>query len=271
MNTALLRPLCAALALTLAVPFAAHAHKVWLLPSATVVSGGTPWVTVDGAISNNLYYADHVPMRLESLVITAPDGSSVDAKNAHTGKYRSVFDVELAQSGTYRIASVNAGLFASWEENGQPRRWRGNAETFEKEVPASAEKLQITRSAGRVETFVTHGAPTTDALKPTNAGLELVPVSHPNDLFSGESASFRLLIDGEPAVDVSVEIVPGATRYRDAQNEIIVKTDEHGQFSITWPAPGMYWLEASMQDDKAAPPATARRASYVATLEVLPQ
>ena len=67
----------AALALAIALPFAAHAHKAWLLPSATVVSGNTPWVSVDGAISNNLYYPDHFPMRLESLVITAPDGSTV--------------------------------------------------------------------------------------------------------------------------------------------------------------------------------------------------
>lgn len=255
----------------IALPLTAHAHKAWLLPSATVVSGNTPWVSVDGAISNNLYYPDHFPMRLESLVITAPDGSTVAAQNPHTGKYRSVFDVELSQTGTYRIATVNAGLFASWEENGQPKRWRGNAETFEKEVPKDAAKLQITRSAGRIETFVTNGAPSADALKPTGVGLELVPVTHPNDLFAGEPASFRLLIDGEPAVGVDVEIVPGATRYRDSQNEITAKTDAEGGFRVTWPAAGMYWLEATLQDGKAALPATSRRASYVATLEVLPQ
>lgn len=271
MKTPLFRTVSAALALTIALPFAAQAHKAWLLPSATVVSGNTPWVSVDGAISNNLYYPDHFPLRLESLTITAPDGSTVAAQNPHVGKYRSVFDVELGQTGTYRIASVNAGLFASWEENGQPKRWRGNAEAFEKEVPKDADKLQITRSAGRIETFVTNGAPSTDALAPTKAGLELVPVTHPNDLFAGEAASFRLLIDGEPAANVDVEIVPGATRYRDSQNEIAIKTNADGHFSVTWPTPGMYWLEATLQDDKAAPPATSRRASYVATLEVLPQ
>lgn len=271
MKTSLLRPASAALVLALALPFAAQAHKAWMVPSATVVSGNAPWVTVDAAISNNLYYPDHVPMRLESLVITAPDGSTVAAQNPHTGKYRSVFDVELAQTGTYRIASVNHGLFANWVENGQPKRWRGTIETFEREVPKDAEKLQVSQTAGRIETFVTNGAPGTDALKPTGKGLELVPVTHPNDLFAGEAANFRLLIDGEPAAGVDVEIVPGATRYRDSQNEITLKTDTEGGFSVTWPAAGMYWLEASLRDDKAAAPATARRASYVATLEVLPQ
>ncbi len=34
----------------------------------------------------------------------------------------------------------------------------------------------------------------------------------------------------------------------------------------------MYWLETSVQDDKASvPQATQRRLVYVATLEVLPQ
>lgn len=254
-----------------ALSFSAQAHKAWLLPSATVVSGDAPWVGVDGAISNSLYYPDHFPMRLESLAITAPDGSQVAPQNAHTGKYRSVFDVELSQTGTYRIASVNAGLFASWEEDGQPRRWRGNEESLAEEVPKEAKNLRISRSAGRVETFVTNGAPSTDALKPTGAGLELQPVTHPNDLFAEETATFQLLIDGEPAVGVEVEIVPGATRYRDSQDEIKTRTGEDGRFSVTWPAPGMYWLSASLQDDKALAPATQRRASYVATLEVLPQ
>jgi hypothetical protein len=37
----------------LAVP--AQAHRAWLLPSATVLSGTDAWVTVDAAISNDLF------------------------------------------------------------------------------------------------------------------------------------------------------------------------------------------------------------------------
>jgi uncharacterized GH25 family protein len=260
-----------AIALAAALPLSAHAHKAWLLPSATVLPADAPWITVDGAVSNDLFYFNHVPLRTDGLSITTPDGSKLEPQNAHTGKYRSVFDVQLVQQGTYRIALVNHGLAASWEENGAPRRWRGNPEAFAKEVPKDAKNLQVTQSASRVETFVTSGAPTTDVLKPTGKGLELVAVTHPNDLFAGDTANFKLLIDGEPAVDAKVEIVAGGTRYRDAQQEILVATDKDGSFSVTWPAPGMYWLETSVQDDKASPPATQRRASYVATLEVLPQ
>jgi uncharacterized GH25 family protein len=261
----------ATLTVAACVPFMAQAHKAWLLPSSTV-STVDQWITVDAAVSNDLFYFNHVPLRIESLQITAPNGTVVQPENIATGKYRTTLDLHLAQSGTYRLANVNSGLFASYEENGATKRWRGTAEKFATEVPANAKNLQVSQSAGRVETFVTAGKPTTDALKPTNVGLELVPVTHPNDLYAGEAAKFGLLLDGKPAANLAVTIVAGGTRYRDAQKEIKATTDAAGQFSVTWPEPGMYWLETGLQDTQTSvKQATQRRVSYVATFEVLPQ
>ena len=91
-------------------------------------------------------------------------------------------------------------------------------------------------------------------------------------LFAGEAAKFRFTLDGKPAADLAVEIVPGGSRWRNAQNEIALKTDKNGEISVTWPAAGMYWLETNLQDKNVTvPKATARRASYVATFEVLAQ
>ena len=262
-----------ALVLSLAViPFTATAHKAWLQPSETVLAGADPWVTVDAAVSNDLFYFNHVPLPLERLAITAPDGSKVDAQNGATGKYRSVFDVQLKQQGTYRIAMVNSGLSASWDEGGKPKRWRGTAAAFASEVPKDAKDLKVTQSVGRVETFVTNGSPNDTALKPVGEGIELLPMTHPNDLFAGEQAKFKLQIDGKPAVGLEIEIVRGGTRYRNAQEEIKAKTDANGEFSVTWPEAGMYWLETVSEDTNTSlPQAKQRRLSYVVTLEVLPQ
>jgi uncharacterized GH25 family protein len=258
-------------AVAVCLPMASHAHKAWLMPSATV-STVDQWITVDAAVSNDLFYFNHNPLRLDSLAITAPNGSAVTPQNASTGKYRSTFDVHLEQNGTYKLAVVNQGLFANYEENGATKRWRGTAERFAAEVPANAKNLQVSENMGRVETFVTAGKPTTDALKATNKGLELVPVTHPNDLYAGEAATFRFLLDGKPAAGLPVTVVAGGTRYRDQQGELKITSDAQGQISVTWPAPGMYWLEATLQDQKtSAPQAKQRRASYVATFEVLPQ
>jgi uncharacterized GH25 family protein len=290
------RSLILAALVAVAIPGTALAHKQWLLPSSTVLAGKDAWVTVDAAVSNQLYYPDHVPMRLDNIVITAPDGSTSKPQNPATGKYRSVFDVALEQDGTYRIANVNAGLSARWDTpeslaaakaandkpaaaggmGGGPGGGRGgflrNAtpDDLATKIPKNASNVQVTESISRVETFVTKGG--TSEVKASGKGLELVTVTHPNDLFAGEEATFRLTIDGQPAAGLDVEIVRGATRYRKAQEEITLKTAADGSFKVTWPEAGMYWLEASQQDEKVSmPQARQRRLSYVATLEVLPQ
>lgn len=260
-----------AVSAALLVPFASQAHKAWLLPSSTV-SSVDQWITVDGAVSNDLFYFNHVPLRLDSLAIIAPDGSTVAPENTHTGKYRSVFDLQLKQNGTYKVAVVNKGLFASYEQDGQRKRWRGSVEKFATEVPANAKNLEVSEALGRIETFVTAGKPTKTALKPANVGLELVPVTHPNDLYAGEASRFRFLLDGKPAANLEVVVQPGGTRYRNEQEEQQFKTDAHGELSVNWPAPGMYWLETTLQDQKTSTKlAKQRRLSYVATFEVLPQ
>lgn len=264
--------LALAAAAAIGLPLAAEAHRAWFLPSATVLSGKDPWVTIDAAVSNDLFYFEHNAMRLDNLVLFGPDGKEVKAENASTGRYRSTFDVHLVQPGTYKFAVVNQGLFASYKENGQPKRWRGKAEDFAKQVPANADELRITQSDSRMEVFVTAGKPTQTVLKPTGKGLELVAETHPNDLFAGEKARFGLVLDGKPAADVAVTVIPGGIRYRDKLQEIKLTTDKDGKFTLTWPEPGMYWLEATLRDDKnVAAPAKERRASYVATFEVLPQ
>ncbi|MCO8124887.1 DUF4198 domain-containing protein [Stieleria sp. TO1_6] len=266
------RLLLSAFVLALLIPVTSEAHKVWLRPSQTVLSGAEPWVTVDAAVSNDLFYFNHFPLRLDGLVITAPDGSSVEAENQSVGKYRSVFDLALKQRGTYRIAVVNHGVFASWEENGERRRWRGNAQSIANEVPAGAKNLSVTESLGRVETFVTNGAPSTESIQPTGKGVELVPLTHPNDLYAGEESKFQFLVNGKPAANMQIELLRGETRYRNSQDALTITTDSKGEFSVRWPEPGMYWLETSTEDSQTEiPQAQSRRLSYAATLEVLPQ
>lgn len=270
MKTLLRSTLAAALLLALAP--AAEAHRAWLLPSATVLSGDDPWITVDAAISNDLFYFEHHPMRLDGLAVTAPDGSALMAENAATGKYRSTFDLHLAKRGTYRIAVVADGVFARYEENGKRKRWRGTLDRLAAEIPASAANLRVTASQRRMEVFVTSGGPTREVLAPSGKGLEMVPVTHPNDLFDGETATFKLLIDGRPAAGLAVSVIPGGIRYRDQLKEMKVTTGADGSFQVTWPQPGMYWLNATFRDDKPAQKdVNERRASYTATLEVLPQ
>lgn len=263
----------AALAILAAVP--AQAHRQWMLPSATVLSGDDVWVTVDAAVSNDLFYFEHFPLRLDHVKAWAPDGSEAPIENAATGRYRSTFDVHLTQKGTWRIASVSDSLTGSYELNGKRERLpRGtDAANLAEKLPAGATNVQTAEVSSRNEVFVTVGEPTTTLFKPTGKGIELVPITHPNDLYAGESASFRFLLDGKPASALPVTVIPGGIRYRDQLGQIDLTTDAEGKVSITWPEPGMYWLNVSTPrgprgegNENSAP---SRRASYMTTLEVL--
>ncbi len=255
------------------LPLSAMAHKQWLAPSKTVLNVDQ-WVTFDAGIATDPFVLDNNAMRVDNLVITAPDGTVVQPENSGTGKLRATFDLQLKQAGTYKIAVPSSNISASWDDNGQTKRWpaRGatfTAEGFAKEVPADAKELKVMQSVSRIETFVTAGKPNTTALALTGKGLELAPVTGFNDLYVGETATFQLLLDGNPAVDMEVAAIANGTRYRNAIGEIESKTDRNGRFTLNWKQPGLYYISASVTDDKAEKPATSRRASYAATFEVL--
>lgn len=138
------------------------------------------------------------------------------------------------------------------------------------EIPANATDLDLTESQARNEFFVTAGAPTETIFRPTNAGLELVPVTHPDDLVANEPAKFRFLVDGKPAANLKVSVIPGGQRYRGSDNAQELTTDSDGLLNVSWPAAGFYWMNATLSDAKpSAAKATKRRMSYTATLEVV--
>ncbi|MFC3032616.1 DUF4198 domain-containing protein [Pseudoalteromonas fenneropenaei] len=252
-----------------------EAHRAWIVPQETLLSGENRWVSFDAAVSNDIFLANHNAGRFSGVQVQAPDGSAAAVQNLHVGKYRTVFDLPLEKSGTYRVFTASSGLQASWEENGKRRMYPGRGETFsqagfEQNVPKSADKLAVTQFSRRMETFVTLGAPSKNTLQPTNAGLELVAVTHPNELYAGEVATFKFLIDGKPAIGAEVTAIREGTRYRNSQEEIVMQANAQGEVSVKWNGAGRYFLEAEYQDTAAAAPATQRRGTYVVVLEVLP-
>ncbi len=257
--------------------FSAHAHKPWLLPTSTIVESRDNWVTIDAAISEGLFDVDHVPLKLDGITITGPDGGKLDMQNVANGKLRNSFDLKLPKPGTYKIALVSQNVFASYKDKaGEMKRFRGNEETFAKDVPADAADLKVSRTQSRLETFVTTGEPDMAVFKPTGVGLELVPVTHPNDLRAGEKATWRFLLDGKPAANQGVSLIPGGVRYRGTLGEIRKNTDANGELSFELPAAGMYmvsssWPAATPSKPGQPPQMPARRASYAATIEILPE
>ena len=274
------RYLLAAAAL-FSIPTVVSAHRLWMLPSGTVFSGTDGWVTVDFAASNDLFYADHQPGRLEGVRIWQPDGSAGQLQNGATGRYRSVFDVKLDKAGTWKIGTEMSGLMGSFKVNGEEKRVGGRGgppgpdgvrrpPLTVADIPTDATDVKLTETTNRNQIFVTAGEPTRTVLKPTGKGLEINFLTHPDELVAGEAARFRFLVDGEPASGLKVTVVPGGKRYRNAEGARELTTGADGVLAIDWPAAGMYWLSASHEDAKpSVARATARRMGYVTTLEVM--
>jgi uncharacterized GH25 family protein len=255
----------------------AHAHRPWLLPSATLTDGPAPVVSIDAAISEDLFEFDSFPLALDTLRVTAPDGSTVATDTRTQTRRRVSFDVSLAQKGTYRIAGVTDTAVASWKVGGETKRWRGAPAALAREVPADAQDLQVSRQLARSETFVSNETPSVPPAAITGEGLELVPLTNPTDLSVGDATRFRMLLDGKPYAGADVSVLRGGNRYRYKMGEIALRTDGAGEFSVAWPEAGRYWLGVNHggRGPGAGPaaPGTAptRRESYTATFEVLPK
>lgn len=256
----------------------ASAHRGWLLPQSTHVEAKEAWVTIDGAISEGLFDIEHVALKLDDATVTDPDGVSAPVPTPFKGKQRSTFDLKMSKSGTYKIALVNQNVMGSYKDkaSGETKRFRGTEASFAKDVPANAGELKVVRTHSRLETFVTANKQSTGALKPSGVGLEMIPVTHPTDLRAGETAKWRFQLDGKPLPKFAFSLTPGGVRYRGVLGEQRLATDDNGEVAVQLPAPGMYWLHAgfpvtSQKGIPAGGPASTRRYSYAATLEILPE
>ncbi len=233
---------CVVAALALIVPGAASAHRPWLKPAAAMTDG--KWISIDGATSEHLFDFDSFPLKLDGLTITAPDGKAVTPDSVSVAHMRTGFDVPLDTPGTYRIALVTDTVMARYNDaNGQTQRFRGTAAEFAKAVPANAPGLAVSHMVSRVETFVDAGK--SSAIVPTGQGLELIPESDPGQLTVDDAAKFKFLLDGKPAANLAVSIIPGGVRYREALKDQLLTTDVNGEIVVHWPVAETYLIAAS--------------------------
>lgn len=293
--------IAAAASSVLATP--ALAHRMWLLPSTSTLASTNEYVTVDAAVSNDLFYPDHVAMDPAQVSVWAPDGTEGKVENPSKGRHRGTFDVALNKAGTWKIGMERTGVMGTFKVGAEEWRVGGRGRPqgpgapggpgapagagappaapagaparppmrmvpTVADIPANATDIELTESVTRNFVYVTAGAPTKVAL--TGKGLEFDPITHPDELVSDEEGSFRFLIDGKPAAGVKITVVPGGKKYREAEDAQELTTGADGTVKIKWPVAGWYWLNASAEDAKPSDKkASARRMAFTTTLEVV--
>lgn len=268
-----LAPLALAAAL---LPLSAHAHLSWLVANQTQFSGKEPVASFDAAVSEDLFIFER-GLKLDTLRITGPDGKPLEAENRASSRHRESFDFKLTQDGTYRVSNVSQALMGAYKQGSETKRFRTTQANFAKDVPADAELTSLAMTTTRQQTFVSKEDAGKVAFAPEGQGLELLPLGPVTDLSHGDTTRFRLVLDGKPLPNATLRLLRDGNRYRYKIGEEALKSDDKGEFAVTWTEPGRYLIGASFGARPAAGQsqgtreAPLQRASLTATFEVLPK
>lgn len=268
------------------------AHERYILPSHTMLSGNeAQFVTLTASISNDIFHPDRpygnhdkridvgqLAKLFDALIPTfiTPNGETINNVSWQAFKRMSVADVEVEQSGTYRIGLVQPDIAMTTfkKADGTSDRIFGK----QPKLPANVTDVVRRTTSARVETFVSVNDFTDTAINTRSSGLELGGETHPNDLFSGEAASFQLFFDGKPIKDINpknkikVHVVKAGTRHRNVREEVNLPVDAQGHFTFTPTAAGFYLLIVEKSQKISQPvDVDVKHHSLYATLEVFPE
>lgn len=241
---------------------AAAAHTPYLAPNTFAPQAGET-VTLDAAFAET-FFVPEVVFDKSVFSVTGPDGTSGAPATVHYLKTRAVVEHTLPkQAGTYRFSSGlrQGAVFRTWEVDGKRESTRDPEAT----IPDGARRLPSFQAITIAETYLTIDAPDRGALKPRGTGIEIIPQTHPADLYTGESFVFTVLHDGKPVADQPVEISE-AVWTSDRRAEVVtVNSDAQGRVTLPLRRAGT-WLALTRHRTNAPAGAPADEYSHSFTL-----
>lgn len=258
--------LCGALAANV------QAHPLWILPGEFTVSGDEKaWLTFDVSASHTVFGYDK-GVGLQNVQIFSPDGDRNYLGSYFKGHRRSVFDLLVDQDGTYKMFAQRPKFYFTSYKAGKrdtPKRMMADKVEAQQKLPENARDVKTMLIDMTSVAYVTRNEPSNTVYQPKGKGLELNPITHPNDIVQGEEAVIEVLLDGKPAEGVSVEITPGGTRYRNERNSIELTTDKTGRVVFTPEQAGPWFFAADLSIPFDSPLADSVEAIRFLTFEVI--
>lgn len=280
----------------------AMSHSRWIVPSHSVLSGERPEaVTVDISISNDIFHPDYslggvkpasarkpakpgktasVEEKLEyelaastRLRVHTPDGDKDDSTALVDLIRKTSGTVLLEQSGTYRFSVEQNPVYFTWytTADGEKARAFGKPQQVKALLPEGAKEISGLKLINRIETFITRNELSRNTLKPTGKGLEINYLTHPNELFVGEKATFEFLLDGKPLANAAVKVTRGGTRYRNQRDSLALTTNDMGRINIDWPQAGLYLVESEWEQTSTEKGIENEVLGLFVTVEVSPE
>jgi len=245
-----------ALAAFSAAVVTASAHTPYLIPNLFQASNRRPIISLELSRTHNFFIPDGVYTD-SKFTVTTPNGGifAIPESNIHKLIVRTTVEHQIPvpdgadPAGTYRVVAgpVVGAPSRTWEVDGQAKRFRAN-----EEVPANAKLKTHTQTISTMEAYITVGAarvaegqparpaPGTKALQATGKGLEIVTVSHPNELVVGDKFAFRVQLDGKPLANHQFSIAYSNMDLSGENSTASLTTDSKGAVSYPLEKAGVY-------------------------------
>jgi len=265
------------IALLSALPVVGSAHTIspFILPEVFDTSASQN-VSFQSSLTLEKFFVPSINFKT-SYLLTDPKGQQIKINSAAELKRFNVAEFDLPSEGTYRIRTDNALGNSSkyalidgrWLRIRPVRPQNANIQAPKPEQPkADAEKKPVTPpqppgsvSADQVpanaqtlevknniiaESFVTKGKPSPIPAV-SNKGFEVKFLTHPNELFAGESLKAQILLNGKAVPNLEIDVFKGASSYEtSAQREQPhVKTNAKGEVEVKFEKPGIYLITTS--------------------------
>ena len=241
------------------------AHQKWLWPNRFVVEKAPAWISFDVTWSDQPFAAD-MGVGDKPVTVVDPEGRSASPDRTFIGKTKSTSESELTQEGTYRLESVDPLTYwTQIEKEGQPQ-WL-------KQPKGEVSGEKITRSDlywSKAMAYVTIGKSKAMPPQPDADPLNIVPATHPNEIFAGSTLELKVLSFGKPLAKAEVKVFDV-----NSNGHTPVKTiqcDDQGVGKLPLVTPGQYLLACQLEREvKDDPKADIHSFNVYLTLRVQPE
>lgn len=283
------------IALLSALPVVSSAHTIspFILPEVFDTNASQN-ISFQSALTLEKFFVPSFNFKT-TYVITDPKGQDIKINPAAELKRFNIAEFDLPTDGTYRIRTENALGNSSkyalvdgrWLRVRPARPQNANAQAPKAEQPKAEveKKVAVLAQPPRVisadqvpantqtfetknniiaESFVTKAKPSPIPTV-TNKGFEVKFVTHPNELFAGESLRGQILMNGKPVPNLEIDVFKGANAYETSasREQPHVKTNTKGEFEVKFEKTGIYLISTVYPE--ANPDNTKKPASEIYT------
>lgn len=227
----------------------AQAHVPFLKPNQFNLAHDR--LHVESAFTEQPFQADFA-MDSPSFSLVRPDGSKSPLEPSARTRAAVYLEPRVTDEGTYRISTgVRKGPRYRAVETADAKLY------FAEDMQRFSGKPTALQYYSRADTYVAKGEPRYQP-RPANQGVEIVPLSSPNQVSVGDRVAFRVLRDGQPVPRARIVVAHDNEHYTRRSEEDLydvenvrpgnLRADADGRFVFSPAQAGLVFLFVTVHD-----------------------